>query len=70
MVLPVVFINIVADTDQWMFDYRVTLFFGQDQPYSWTVSGVVLDQDHHKHMGVYNGRAFPTLFYPYPPAEL
>jgi phospholipase C len=67
MVLPVVFINIVAGQDQWIFDYRVTFFFGQDQPYSWTVSGVVLDQDHHKHMGVYNGRAFPTLFYPYPP---
>jgi len=66
MVLPVVFINIAADTDQWIFDYRVTFFFGQDQPYSWTISGVVLDQDHHKHMGVYNGRAFPTLFYPYP----
>ena len=29
------------------------------QPYSWTVSGVVLDQDHHKHMGVYSGRAVP-----------
>ena len=67
MVLPIVFIDIVADTDQWIFDYRVTFFFGQDQPYSWTVSGVVLDQDHHKHMGAYNGRAFPTLFYPYPP---
>ena len=67
MVLPLVFINIAAGKDQWIFDYRVTFFFGQDQPYSWTVSGVVLDQDHHKHMGVYNGRAFPTLFYPYPP---
>ncbi len=67
MVLPIVFIDIVADTDQWIFDYRVTFFFGQDQPYSWTVSGVVIDQDHHKHMGVYNGRAFPTLSYPYPP---
>jgi phospholipase C len=67
MVLPIVFIDIVADTDQWIFDYRMTFFFGQDQPYSWTVSGVVIDQDHHKHMGVYNGRAFPTLSYPYPP---
>ena len=37
------------------------------QPYSWTVSGVVLDQDHHKHMGVYSGRPFPTLFYPMAP---
>ena len=67
MVLPVVFIDINAGEDQWIFDYRVTLFFGQAQPYSWTVSGVVLDQDHHKHMGVYSGRAFPTLFYPQPP---
>jgi phospholipase C len=67
MVLPVVFINIAAGEDQWIFDYRVTFFFGQDQPYSWTVSGVVLDQDYHKHMGIYNGRAFPALFYPYPP---
>ena len=67
MVLPVVFINIGADKDQWIFDYRVTFFFGQDQPYSWEVSGVVLDQDHHKHMGVYNGRPFPTIFCPQPP---
>ena len=64
IVLPVVFINILAGTDQWSFDYRVTFFFGQDQPYSWTVSGVVLDQDHHKHMGVYNGRPFPSLAHP------
>jgi len=67
MVLPVVFITIGAGEDQWIFDYRVTFFFGEDQPYSWTVSGVVLDQDHHKHMGVYNGRPFPKLFYPQVP---
>jgi phospholipase C len=67
MVLPVVFINIAAGEDQWIFDYRVTFFFGPSQPYSWTVSGVVLDQEHHKHMGVYNGRPFPTLFYPQAP---
>ncbi|HEY4089430.1 MAG TPA: alkaline phosphatase family protein [Bryobacteraceae bacterium] len=67
MVLPVVFINIGAGEDQWIFDYRVTFFFGNSQPYSFTISGVVLDQDHHKHMGVYNGRAFPTLFYPMAP---
>ena len=66
MVLPVTYLNIAADEDHWMFDYRVTLYFG-GQPYSWTVSGVVLDQDHHKHMGVYNGRPFPTLFYPMAP---
>jgi phospholipase C len=66
MILPVVYINIGAGEDQWIFDYRVTLFFG-GQPYSWTVSGVVLDQDNHKHMGVYSGRPFPTLFYPMAP---
>ena len=68
MVLPVVFINIASpDEDQWIFDYRVTFFFGQSQPYSWTVSGVVLDQNFHKHMGVYSGRAFPTLYNPLAP---
>ena len=67
MVLPIVTINIAAGTDQWIFDYRVTFFFGQDQPYSWTISGVVLDQDRHKHVGAYNGRPFPSLYYPYPP---
>ena len=67
MVLPVVFINIVPNgNDRWIFDYRGTLFFGKDQPYSWTVSGVVLDQDHRKHMGVYNGRPFSTLYSPRP----
>jgi phospholipase C len=66
MVLPVVFINIEANGDTWIFDYRVTLFFGAEQPYSWSVSGVVLDQNHHKHMGVYNGRAFPTVHCPHP----
>jgi phospholipase C len=65
IVLPVVFINIAQqDEDQWIFDYRVTYFFGDDEPYSSTTTGVVLDQNHHKHMGVYNGRPFPTLAYP------
>ena len=45
----------------------MTFFFGQEQPYSWTVAGIVLDQDHHKHMGVYNGRPFPALNCPHPP---
>ena len=67
MVLPIVFINIAAGEDQWIFDYRVTFFFGPSQPYSWTTSGIVLDQDHHKHMGVYSGRPFPTLYYPMAP---
>lgn len=64
MVLPVVFINIAAGQDRWIFDYRVTLVFGQDQPYSWTVSGIILDEQYHKHMGIYNGRPFPTLYAP------
>lgn len=67
MVLPVVYINIAADDDQWIFDYRVTLFFG-GQPYSWTVSGVVLNDTQHKHMGVYSGRAFPSVFCPPTPS--
>ena len=65
IVLPVVYINIAqSGEDQWIFDYRITYFFGQDEPYTSTTSGVVLDQSHHKHMGVYNGRPFPTLAYP------
>ena len=65
IVLPVVFIDITPNgNDQWIFDYRVTLFFGEDQPYSWTMSGVALDQDHRKHMGVYNGRPFPIIYAP------
>jgi phospholipase C len=68
MILPLVYINIAADDDDpWAFDYRLTLFFGQEQPYSWSVSGVVLNSDHHKHMGVYNGRAFPAVYCPHPP---
>ncbi len=64
IVLPVVYINIGAGTDKWIFDYRVTFIFGQGQPYSWTAFGIVLDQDRHKHMGVYNGRSFPSLARP------
>lgn len=65
MVLPVVFINIAPKgNDRWIFDYRVTLMFGNEQPYSWTVSGIILDEKYHKHMGIYNGRPFPTLYAP------
>ncbi|NOU10303.1 MAG: hypothetical protein HOO98_09840, partial [Nitrospira sp.] len=71
MVLPVVFINIAPNgNDRWIFDYRVTFVFekGQpfkkEQPYSWTVSGIVLDEKCHKHMGIYSGRPFPTLYAP------
>lgn len=64
MVLPVVYINIGAGQDRWNFDYRVTLVFGDEEPYSWTTYGVVLDQDNHKHMGVYSGREITPLAYP------
>ena len=64
MVLPVVFINLgIPDEDQWMFDYKVTFFYENSQPYSWTVSGVVLDQRITPNTwDSTNGRPFPTLF--------
>jgi phospholipase C len=59
IVLPVVYINIIpSEDDEWIFDYTVTFYFGNTQPYAWTTSGVVLDNGHHKHMGVYSGRRF------------
>ncbi len=58
IVLPVVYINMVPNDDDetWIFDYTVTFYFGNTQPYTWVTSGVVLDIGHHKHMGVYSGR--------------
>jgi|GEM_PF-859681 len=58
IVLPVVFINIIPfdDDETWIFDYTITFYFGNTQPYSWVTSGVILDNGHHKHMGVYSGR--------------
>jgi phospholipase C len=58
IVLPVVYINIIPNSgdDTWIFDYTVTFYFGNTQPYSWTTTGVILENAHHKHMGVYSGR--------------
>jgi phospholipase C len=58
IVLPVVNINIVPfdDDETWIFDYTVTFYFGNTEPYTWVTSGVILDNAHHKHMGVYSGR--------------
>lgn len=58
IVLPVVYINIVPydDDETWIFDYTVTFYFGNTQPYTWNTSGVILENAHHKHMGVYSGR--------------
>ena len=59
IVLPVVYINIVPydDDETWIFDYTVTFYFGNTQPYTWNTSGVILENAHHKHMGVYSGRS-------------
>jgi len=58
IVLPVVYINIVPsdDDETWIFDYVITFYFDNTQPYSWATSGVILDYDRHKHMGLYSGR--------------
>jgi len=76
MVLPVVNINMVpAGSDQWIFDYRLTLAFGDPrdqtatekrQVYVSTTSGVVLDAARHKHRGLYQGRPFPRVAPPVP----
>ena len=57
IVLPVVYINIVPfdDDETWIFDYTITFYFDNTEPYTWTTSGVILDNGHHKHMGVYSG---------------
>ena len=75
MVLPVVYIVIVPNgNDRWIFDYRVTFEFESASDfrqkrtmYSSGVSGVILDQDNNKHMGVYQGRPFPTVAPPTAP---
>jgi len=57
IVLPVVYIHIIPNSDEtWIFDYTVTFYFGNTQPYIWNTSGVILDNAHSKHMGVYSGR--------------
>jgi hypothetical protein len=75
MVLPVVYIVIVPNgDDRWIFDYRVTFEFENASDfqqkrtfYSSQTSGVILDQDNNKHMGVYQGRPFPTIAPPTAP---
>jgi Phosphoesterase family/Ricin-type beta-trefoil lectin domain-like len=68
MVLPVVNISIDAGQDRWIFDYRLTLEFADNNDfkaksvfYRSTTSGVILDQDNNKHSGVYQGPSFPTV---------
>jgi phospholipase C len=58
IVLPVVYIHIIPkdDDETWIFDYTVTFYFGNTQPYAWNTSGVILENAHPKHMGVYSGR--------------
>ncbi len=58
IVLPVVYIHIIPkdDDETWIFDYSVTFYFGNTQPYVWNTSGVILENAHPKHMGVYSGR--------------
>lgn len=59
IVLPVVYIHIIPNDDDetWIFDYTVTFYFGNTQPYTWNTSGVILENGHPKHMGVYSGRS-------------
>jgi hypothetical protein len=61
IVLPVVNINIGAGEDRWIFDYEVTYTFSTGQVFSSVTSGIILDQDNHKHAGVYRGSPFPTV---------
>jgi len=75
MVLPVVYIVIIPNgNDRWIFDYRVSFEFEDPQDfehkpriYSSQIYGVILDQDNNKHMGVYQGRPFPTVTPPTAP---
>jgi phospholipase C len=75
MVLPVVYIVIVPNGDnQWTFDYQVTFEFESPQDsgqkpqiYQSRINGVILDQRNNKHMGVYQGRPFPTVAPPTAP---
>jgi phospholipase C len=68
--LPVVFINIVPNGhDRWNFDYQATFRFSNGQVFSSQTHGVILDQDNHKHAGVYQGRPFPTVIPPGRPEQ-
>ncbi len=78
MVLPVVSINIAPHGhDRWIFDYEVTFEFRQSpgtlpsQKFSFRRDGVILDQDNHKHVSVYQGRPFPEIVPPgHPPMSV
>ncbi len=68
MVLPQIFINIgQSGSDQWIFDYQIYLYFvSPSSPANWwtgfsQTNGIVLDQDYHKHAGLYQGEPFPTV---------
>ena len=69
IVLPVVYVIIdPPGHDKWNFDYEVTYEFvdaknadGKRHVFSSRTNGVVLDQDHPKHEGVYQGAPFPTV---------
>ncbi len=69
MVLPEIVITIAPNGDDtWIFDYRVTFEFADPNDfaqksvfYVTSTSGVILDQDHTKHVGVYQGPAFPAV---------
>jgi phospholipase C len=70
MVLPVVFINIVpGGNDRWIFDYQVTYTFSNGQEFLSQTNGVILDQNNHKHAGVYEGPPFPTVALPSKPPQ-
>ncbi|MEO8416028.1 MAG: hypothetical protein ABI472_20375 [Ginsengibacter sp.] len=59
--LPVIYIIIYPNgSDRWIFDYRVTFEFDDGHVFTYRKNGVILDQTCPKHMGVYNGNAFPT----------
>lgn len=83
IVLPVVSIDIVPmgglGNDRWIFDYQVTFEFTDkirpDPFYKGRIFrsqtyGVILDQDNRKHIGVYQGPAFPNIMPPGRPANL
>jgi phospholipase C len=80
IVLPMISITITphgfVGYDTWMFDYQVTLAFGDPATttipekqlrYSWRRTGVILDQDNRTHVGVYQGGPFPTASPPTTP---
>lgn len=62
IVLPVVFINIVPNSDdKWNFDFQVTYSFKDGRNFTSRTSGVILNQDYHKCECVYQGPSFPVV---------